>query len=110
MLYDAQLPYAGRVASDIYEGSAGAVDRALGILAAMVGRDSEAVAHLEAAIELNEQTGARPWAAYARVDLAEVLLDLGDAARARDLLAEAQTTALALGMTALENRIATLTS
>ena len=110
VLYDAQLPYAGRVASDIYEGSAGAVDRALGILAAMVGRDSEAVAHLEAAIELNEQTGARPWAAYARVDLAEVLLDLGDAARARDLLAEAQTTALALGMTALENRIATLTS
>jgi DNA-binding SARP family transcriptional activator len=110
VLYDAQLPYAGRVASDIYEGSAGAVDRALGILAAMVGRDSEAVAHLEAAIELNEQTGARPWAAYARVDLAELLLDLGDAARARDLLAEAQTTALALGMTALENRIATLTS
>jgi predicted ATPase/DNA-binding SARP family transcriptional activator len=110
VLYDALLPYAGRVASDIYEGSAGAVDRALGILAAMLGRDSEAVAHLEAAIELNERTGARPWAAYARVDLAEVLLDLGDAVRARDLLTEAQTTALESGMTALENRIAPLTS
>ena len=110
VLYDAQLPYVGRVASDIYEGSAGAVGRALGILAAMLGRDSEAVAHLEAAIELNEQTGARPWAAYARVDLAEVLLDLGDAARASDLLEEARATATTLGMTALENRIATLTS
>jgi DNA-binding SARP family transcriptional activator len=110
VLYDAQLPYAGRVASDIYEGSAGAVERALGILAAMLGRGSEAVAHLEAAIELNEQTGARPWAAYARVDLAEVLLDLGDAARARDLLEEARATAMTLGMTALQNRVAILTS
>jgi DNA-binding SARP family transcriptional activator len=110
VLYDALLPYAGRVASDIYEGSAGAVDRALGILAAMLGRDSEAVAHLETAIELNEQTGARPWAAYARVDLAEVVLDLGEHARAHELLAEAGATATALGMTALENRIAPLTN
>ena len=76
----------------------------------MRGRDSEAVAHLEAAIELNEQTGATPWAAYARVDLAEVLLDLGDHARAHELLADAGATATALGMTALENRIASLTN
>jgi DNA-binding SARP family transcriptional activator/tetratricopeptide (TPR) repeat protein len=110
VLYDAQRSYSGRIASDIYEGSAGAVDRALGILAAMLGRDSEAVAHLEAAIELNEQTGARPWAAYARVDLAEVLLDLADTARARDLLEEARATATTLGMTALQNRVAILTS
>jgi DNA-binding SARP family transcriptional activator len=110
VLYDAQLPYTGRVASDIYEGSAGAVDRALGILAAMLGRDSEAVAHLEAAIDINERTGARPWAAYARVDLAEVLLERGDGVRlrARELLEEARMTAETLGMTALEQRIATL--
>jgi DNA-binding SARP family transcriptional activator len=104
-LYDAQLPYAGRVAADVYEGSAGAVDRALGVLAAMLGRHDEAVAHLEAAIELNEQTGARPWAAHARVDLAEILVGHGDQARARTLLAEALAIARELGMTALENRM-----
>jgi thioredoxin-like negative regulator of GroEL len=76
----------------------------------MLGRDPEAVAHLEAAIEVNERTGARPWAAHARVDLAELLLDLGDHARANELLAEARATATALGMTALENRVAILTS
>ncbi len=108
VLYDAQLSYTGRIASDIYEGSAGAVDRALGILAAMLGRDSKAVEHLEAAIELNERTGARPWAAYARVDLAELLRELGDSERAGGLLEEARTTAETLGMTALEKRIATL--
>jgi DNA-binding SARP family transcriptional activator len=110
VLYDAQRSYSGRIASDIYEGSAGAVDRALGILDAMLGRDSEAIAHLEAAIELNERTGARPWAAYARVDLVEVLLERGESSRARDLLEEARVTAETLGMTALEKRIATLMS
>jgi predicted ATPase/DNA-binding SARP family transcriptional activator len=110
VLYDAQVQYAGRVASDVYEGSAGAVDRALGILAAMLGRDLDAVAHLEAAIDLNERTGARPWAACARVDLAEVVLARGDGVRARELLEEARTTASALGMRALANRVATLTS
>jgi DNA-binding SARP family transcriptional activator len=110
VLYDAQRSYSGRIASDIYEGSAGAVDRALGILAAMLGRDSEAIAHLEAAIDLNERTGARPWAAYARVDLVEVLRERGESARARDLLEEVRLTAETLGMTALEKRIATLTS
>jgi DNA-binding SARP family transcriptional activator len=110
VLYDAQLPYSGRIASDIYEGSAGAVDRALGILAAMLGRDSEAVTHLEAAIELNERTGATPWAAHARVDLAEVLLGRGENTRASDLLEEAETAAGVLHMTALEKRIASLSS
>jgi tetratricopeptide (TPR) repeat protein len=110
VLYDAQRSYSGRIASDIYEGSAGAVDRALGILAAMLGRDSEAVEHLEAAIDLNERTGSGPWAAYARVDLAEVLLERGDDARARDLLEEARATTEMLGMTALGKRIARLTS
>ncbi|HEX2303045.1 MAG TPA: BTAD domain-containing putative transcriptional regulator [Gaiella sp.] len=110
VLYDAQRSYSGRIASDIYEGSAGAVDRALGILAAMLGRDSEAVEHLEAAIDLNERTGSGPWAAYARVDLAELLLERGDDARARDLLEEARVTTEMLGMTALGKRIARLTS
>jgi len=108
VLYEEQLPYAGRLASDVYEGTGGAVDRALGILASMLSRDSEAVAHLEAAIEVNERTGAWPWVAHTQVDLAEMLLRLGDATRARHLLEEAATTANALGMTALEKRVATL--
>jgi DNA-binding SARP family transcriptional activator len=110
VLYDLLLPHGGLIAADIYEGSTGAVDRALGILAAMLGRDSEAVAHLEAAIELNEQTGARPWAAYARVDLAELLLERGTDAQAHDLLEEARATTETLGMTALGKRIASLAS
>ncbi|HET9288490.1 MAG TPA: BTAD domain-containing putative transcriptional regulator [Gaiella sp.] len=106
-LYDAQVPYTGRIAADVYEGSAGAVDRALGLLAAMLGRQDEAVARLDAAIELNEQTGAKPWAAYARVDLAQILVELGDEVRARTLRGEALATVRELGMTALESSLAT---
>jgi tetratricopeptide (TPR) repeat protein len=107
-LYELLMPFASRVASDVHEGSAGAVARTLGLLAAMLGRDDEARAHLQAAVALNENTAAVAWAAHSRADLAELLLRRGATAEAQPLLAEASATARRLGMQALETRLATL--
>jgi DNA-binding SARP family transcriptional activator len=103
-LYNLLLPFADRVASDVHEGSAGAVARTLGLLAVMLGRD-EARGHFEAAIAINEATEAVAWAAYARVDLAALLLHHDEAGSAEPLLAAASATARRLEMRALEDRI-----
>jgi tetratricopeptide (TPR) repeat protein len=100
-LYDLLLPYAERVAVATPEMSAGAVARALGLLATTLGRLDEAEAHLDRAIALNDRIGARPWSAYAREEYARALLDGGDAAqttRAEELLLQAETTFRELGM------------
>ena len=104
ILYDQLLPYADRMAADVHEGSGGAVARSLGILAALLGRTPDAIRHLEAAIELNVATGALPWAAHSRVELANALIAAGDRVRARDLLEEARESARTLGMSVLEER------
>jgi DNA-binding SARP family transcriptional activator len=104
-LYRLLMPFADRVASDVHEGSAGAVARVLGLLAAMLGRDDEARAQLEAAIAINEETAAVAWGAHARADLAELLYRDGDIAAATPLVEAASATARRLGMTALEQRL-----
>jgi tetratricopeptide (TPR) repeat protein len=101
VLYEQLAPYAGRHAIGHAEGSVGAVDRYLGLLAATRGDLDAAVGHLEAAIAANDAMGARPWSAHCRHDLAVVLRrrDLvGDQATADRLDANARSAAATLGM------------
>ncbi len=104
-LYDLLEPSAVKVVNDVAEGCAGSVQRLLGMLAAMLGRKDQAVAHLRAAIERNTEIGTTPWVAEARVELAEVLLGLGEREEAEQLLDDAWATAAELGMVPLSRRI-----
>jgi DNA-binding CsgD family transcriptional regulator len=99
--YDRLLPYA---------------DRLLGMLAAVQGRWEVAQQHFEAALMLDERSGASVWLAHSRHRCAWMLqrrLDSGVApalrgpmlARAHELLDAAQTAAQALGMGTLLARI-----
>jgi tetratricopeptide (TPR) repeat protein len=108
VLYEQLSPFAGRHAIGHAEGSVGAIDRYLGLLAATRGDPETAIGHLEAAIAANDAMGARPWAAHSQHDLAVVLRRrglAGDDVRAQDLDRAARSTALALGM-ALADEIA----
>jgi hypothetical protein len=90
------------------EGSVGAVDRYLGLLAATLGRLDDAERHLAAAVRVNDWMEAWPWAAHSRHDLATVLTRRdapGDWARAQELDGASLATARRLGM-ALAGRIA----
>ncbi|WP_422772891.1 AAA family ATPase [Plantactinospora sp. WMMC1484] len=63
-LYDALLPYAGRLV--VWGGAntiAGPVDDYLGRLAARLGRSDEASAHFDRAVAQEERLGALPWLA-----------------------------------------------
>ena len=66
VLYDELEPFAGTLATDVHEGTAGAATRPLGLLAELLGRRDDAVHHLEAAVELNAATGARVWLAHSQ--------------------------------------------
>jgi hypothetical protein len=107
-LYAQLLPFAGAHAIGIAEGSVGAVQRYLGLLAATMGRADDAVRHLDLGIAANERLGAWPWVAHTQHDLAAVLrrrAGSGDAERATALDAAALATAQRVGMTALEAAI-----
>jgi tetratricopeptide (TPR) repeat protein len=109
-LYEQLAPFAGRHALGYSEGSVGAVDRYLGLLAATRGRLDDAVRHLAAAIEVNDRMGARPWTAHSQHDLADVLRrrdEPGDRARAAELDETSLAIARTLGM-ALATRIEAL--
>ncbi len=108
-LYDELLPFAGRHAVGYAEGSLGAADRYLGLLAGALDRPDDAVAHFEAAISLNDAMGARPWSALTQHDLAELIRKRsspGDEERAAALDVQAFGTAAELGM-ALADQILT---
>jgi tetratricopeptide (TPR) repeat protein len=107
ILYEQLLPFAGRHAIGHAEGSVGAVDRYLGLLAATRGELDAAIGHLEHAIVLNDSMGARPWTAHSQHDLAIVYRRrdfAGDHGRADELDNAARRTATNLGM-ALADRI-----
>ena len=107
-LYEQLLPFSGRHAFGFPEGSVGALDRYLGLLAETRGWLDQSLIHLEAGAEMNEQMRAWPWVAHTRFDVARVLLRRGDPRdrdRAEDLLHSARETARMLGMTSLEGRI-----
>jgi hypothetical protein len=109
ILYPQLLPFEGGHAIGQAEGSLGAVDRYLGMLAATLGNNADAERHLEAGIAVNEKLGAWPWVAHTQADLAQLLRRRGaqsDLQRATDLERRALHTARRLGMTALERRLA----
>jgi hypothetical protein len=97
-LYDALLPYAGRLV--VWGGAntiTGPVDDYLGRLATHLGRPDDAVRHLDAATALEERIGALPW--LARTLAARARARSGrDQAGAGDDLARARSIARRLGM------------
>ena len=73
VFYDRLLPYAGRPATAARAVvSYGAVDRHLGGLAALLGRQDEARRHLGAAITRNHELGCTVWAEHAERWLAKL--------------------------------------
>jgi hypothetical protein len=79
----------------------GAIARISGGLSALVGRFADAERYFAAALRDNERLGAPAWLARTRFDFARALERRGgpgDAARARDLDAQAAETFAALGM------------
>ncbi|HEY3241220.1 MAG TPA: AAA family ATPase, partial [Acidimicrobiia bacterium] len=79
----------------------GAVDRYLGMLAATLGRFSEAESHFTAAASIHTRIGAPTWLARTQVEWARMLLRRngpGDYERARELLASALMTARELDL------------
>ena len=108
VLYELLLPFAGRHAVGFGEGSVGAVDRYLGLLANTLNRPDEAARHFEDAIAVNDDMGAKPWTAHCQLDYGLMILARdppGDRDRAYELFATSQATAQELGMTALEEKL-----
>ncbi|MDX2649949.1 ATP-binding protein [Streptomyces sp. PA03-1a] len=104
-LYDALLPYQGRLV--VWGGAntvTGPVDDYLGRLAARLDRPDAALGHLDAAAELSRRTGALPWLAHILAARAEVRTRRdgpGDRERAAQDVAQARSIAERLGMDGL---------
>ena len=74
VLYERLAPYAGRpVTAGRAICSYGAVDRTLGGLAALLGREGDAVRHLEDAIRLNDKLGCVVWRTRAERELSQLV-------------------------------------
>jgi hypothetical protein len=105
-LYEAMLPYRGRLV--VWGGAAIArepVSHHLGVLAATAGRTSDAVRHLEEAIEFEEQIGALPSLAHSLAALAGAAARSGEAGRAAACRARSREIAGRLGMSVLLRRL-----
>jgi hypothetical protein len=78
---------------------AGSASRHLGLLADLLGKRKQAVAHFEAALAMNERMRARPWVARTQVEFARVLLQTTSGReRAGELLDAGLAEARQLGM------------
>jgi len=112
LLYDLLLPYADQTAVIGDQAACnGAVSRYLGLLATTMCDWDVAARHFEAAIEMNERMGARPFVAHSQQDFAAMLLARGEPAdreRAHAYLDEAEATAKRLGMHRLIEEVAQL--
>ncbi len=100
-------PFAGRLAMVWTGFSFGPVDQYLGILAALLGDVDQAIVSFEAAERLSHKIGSPPFVAHAQVERAAALLvrrEVGDAERARALLAVSRLVADDLGMAPLVRR------
>ena len=96
-LYGLLEPYADRNVAIGWASTAyGSASRHLGLLAGVLGRREQAVAHFEDALAMNERMRARPWVARTQVELARVLPR--DDERAGELLAAGGAEAERLGM------------
>jgi hypothetical protein len=97
VLLERVAPWAGLNVVDQCEGMRGSAARYAGILAATAGRPDEAERAFEAALEMNERMGARPWLAHTQLDYARLLAGR-DGARARALAGAARAGLRALGL------------
>lgn len=85
----------------------GAVDRYLGLLAAMLGEHDRSVDHFERALAINRKMGGRTWVAHTLYAYGRTLRARGeedDGFRAEALLAEAASLAEEIGMPMLLSR------
>ena len=101
VLYELLLPYAElSISHDLMRCVAGSAESVLGLLAALLDRNDEAIAHLERALEKELAMGARPALLRTRLGLAAALRTRaapGDSQRAAALEREAKREAEALG-------------
>jgi DNA-binding NarL/FixJ family response regulator len=89
----------------------GAAARSLGLLAATMEHWNQAIEYFEAALEMNQRMGAKPWVVLTQRDYALALLGRGtpgDRRKADLLLAEAQAGAASLGMYVVEQECSRL--
>src|SRR5262249_51607378 len=110
-LYELLLPHAHRNAVSHPVCAFGSVSRYLGLLATTLERSEDAERHFEAALEMNQRMGARPWVAHTEHDHAQVLLARGaegDETKAAELLGAALATAQELGMEPLARTVSAL--
>ncbi|MEY2451446.1 MAG: hypothetical protein QOD92_1020 [Acidimicrobiaceae bacterium] len=110
VLYAALLPYAGRnIQVGFGWGSIGAASHYLAMLAVTMELWDDAERHFEAALDMNEKMGARPWLARTAYEFASMLKSSGrDDDRADELLAQAAALATDVGMPVLAQRVAAL--
>ncbi|HET6584822.1 MAG TPA: LuxR C-terminal-related transcriptional regulator [Nannocystaceae bacterium] len=107
VVYRNLLPYSGLAANASGLSAYGAIDRYLGQLADLLARPTDAARHLEAALRFDEGTGSPTWTAHSQYALGVLLsrrTRREGRVRAQQLIANAQTTAEALGMAALASR------
>jgi serine/threonine protein kinase/class 3 adenylate cyclase len=100
-IYEELLPHASLSLQVTSCFPAGTAARALGNLAALLGRHGDAERHFEAGIEIERGTGADGWLPRTQCDYARMLLQRGasgDGPRALRLLDEAMETAGRLGL------------
>ncbi|HXG20290.1 MAG TPA: AAA family ATPase [Methylomirabilota bacterium] len=113
-LYELLLPFANRVAI-IGPGAAcyGAVDRSLGLLAAVLSLWDKASRHFEDALIYNARIRATPFLVRTQYEYAQMLIARGSPQgqeRARRLLDNALTTAQELGLKRLQSKLEILKS
>jgi tetratricopeptide (TPR) repeat protein len=97
-LYDVLLPYGSLNAVAPIEAALGSASRALGLLATVLGRFSDAVRHFDEALRMNTTMGAQPSIAHTEYDYARMLAargEPGDRERAIDRAA-ARSSAIAV--------------
>jgi DNA-binding SARP family transcriptional activator len=100
-VYDALFPHASLNAVAVAEVGLGSASRALGVLAGMLGRFEDAVAHFDEALRMNARMGARPALAHTDHAYARLLAASAgpeDQARAQELAGRALEGYRDLGM------------
>ena len=108
VLYELLEPWSELNAADPGDAIRGSISRPLGLLAATAGKLPLAARHFEAALEMNDGMGLRPWLAHTQYDYGRVLLERrepGDAERARELFEAASEIADEIGLLALVEKV-----
>ena len=108
-IYDLMLPYKHMtVTAGVATVCFGAASRYLGMLSAALGNFDKAAKHFEHALEMNAESGSRPWLAHAQAEYADLLMKIGSKKaieRAMSLSEQASATATELDMVRLKKRL-----